>query len=364
MTDSTQDKRLSRLGLKQEFRRSFSFEASFSLSFVVMSPLAGISIGLTYAWIVGGPGAAMWGWVVVSFFTLVVGLAMAEIVSGLPSSGGPYFWASLLAGRHSGLLSWITGWCNLFGQIAITAGSAFGAMTNLVAMVQLLTGITVSEVYQLLIQLGFLLIGGAVSSCSPKRIARVFAYGAFVNFAGIIFVVLLLPTVAPWHKSSKFVFATFFTKDQSQWNVPNNAYLWVQATVIASNTLAGFDCCSHISEETMGADSSAPLAIVWSIAACALVGYVLLLGMLFCVQDSDRLLDPDAPAHGFAAGQLVWDVFDARFESGAWSTICLALFVLAGCLGVIASVTSNSRMIFAFARSKAVPFSHFFHGHW
>lgn len=35
---------------------------------------------------------AVWGWVIVAFMTTFVGIAMAEVVSSLPSSGGPYFW--------------------------------------------------------------------------------------------------------------------------------------------------------------------------------------------------------------------------------------------------------------------------------
>ena len=36
---------------------------------------------------------------------------MAEIVSAIPTSGGPYFWAAILAphGRE-GFFSWVTGW--------------------------------------------------------------------------------------------------------------------------------------------------------------------------------------------------------------------------------------------------------------
>ena len=42
--------------------------------------------------------------------TMFVGLAMAEIVSALPSSGGPYFWASVLGGRKWGpFAAFVTG---------------------------------------------------------------------------------------------------------------------------------------------------------------------------------------------------------------------------------------------------------------
>lgn len=51
------------------------------------------------------------GWIVVSFFTFIVALGMAEIVSAIPTSGGPYFWAAMLAPpKHSAFASWITGW--------------------------------------------------------------------------------------------------------------------------------------------------------------------------------------------------------------------------------------------------------------
>ena len=41
----------------------------------------------------------------------IVGLGMAEIVSAVPTSGGPYFWAAILAPQgHAAFASWITGW--------------------------------------------------------------------------------------------------------------------------------------------------------------------------------------------------------------------------------------------------------------
>ena len=51
------------------------------------------------------------GWIVVCFFTMFVALGMAEIVSAIPTSGGPYFWAAILAPkRGSAFAAWITGW--------------------------------------------------------------------------------------------------------------------------------------------------------------------------------------------------------------------------------------------------------------
>lgn len=63
--------------------------------------------------------SAVWGWVIVNTMTMFVGLAMAEVVSALPSSGGPYFWASVLGGERWGpLAAFVTGWFNLLGRLS------------------------------------------------------------------------------------------------------------------------------------------------------------------------------------------------------------------------------------------------------
>ena len=51
------------------------------------------------------------GWIIVSAFTMTVALSMAEIVSAIPTAGGPYYWAAILAPpKHSAFAAWITGW--------------------------------------------------------------------------------------------------------------------------------------------------------------------------------------------------------------------------------------------------------------
>jgi amino acid transporter len=67
------------------------------------------------------------GWLIVCFMTMFVGLSMAEIVSAIPTSGGPYFWAAMLAPSHlAPFFSWLVGWLNFVGQFAVTTGISFG----------------------------------------------------------------------------------------------------------------------------------------------------------------------------------------------------------------------------------------------
>ena len=58
----------------------------------------------------------VWGWVFTGCMTVLVGLAMSELSSAFPVSGGLYFWSFMLARNHGPVASWIVGWVNLLGQ--------------------------------------------------------------------------------------------------------------------------------------------------------------------------------------------------------------------------------------------------------
>lgn len=88
--------------------------ANFSVTFSIISVLTGLTTmyntGLTY----GGPLTMVYGWPIVGVLTLIVGIAMAEICSAFPTSGGLYFWSAKLCGNDWGpFASWITGWYGL-----------------------------------------------------------------------------------------------------------------------------------------------------------------------------------------------------------------------------------------------------------
>ncbi len=49
--------------------------------------------------------------------TILVGLAMGELSSAFPVSGGLYFWSFMLAGKCGPVASWCVGRINLLGQV-------------------------------------------------------------------------------------------------------------------------------------------------------------------------------------------------------------------------------------------------------
>lgn len=56
---------------------------------------------------------------------LFVGIALSELISAMPNSGGQYYWVMRLAPkRYARGLSYMTGICNLFAAYCVTASSS------------------------------------------------------------------------------------------------------------------------------------------------------------------------------------------------------------------------------------------------
>jgi amino acid transporter len=100
--------------------------SNFAVSFTIISVLSGCLTLYYFGMSEGGPVDMVWGWIIVGVMTTIVGLGMAEIASKYPTAGGLYYWSAKLAKTNPGAWSWFTGWFNLLGQVAVTAGIDYG----------------------------------------------------------------------------------------------------------------------------------------------------------------------------------------------------------------------------------------------
>jgi len=113
-------------------------------------------------------------------------------------------------------------------------------------------------------------------------------------------------------------------------------------------TITGFDASAHTSEETVNAARNAPRGILRSVYLSGLFGWVMVASFVLAM--------PSVPA---AAGQGA-DIFPWLMEHAAPGALGKALWcgiVIANYLCGLACLTSTSRMIYAFARDRGLPFS-------
>lgn len=83
-----------KLGYKQELRRNFTMIEVFGIAFSIMGLLPSIASTLAFS-IPAGPVGMVWGWFLASGCIFIVGVAMADLGSAMPTSGGLYWWYAM-----------------------------------------------------------------------------------------------------------------------------------------------------------------------------------------------------------------------------------------------------------------------------
>lgn len=349
--------RLAQFGYKQELKRDWGLAHNFGVSFSIISVITGITTLFSYGLATGGPGVMSVGWILVSFFTLLVAIAMAEIVSAIPTSGGPYFWAALLAPpRWSPFAAWLTGWFNLLGQVAVTTGISFG-LAGLIATVATVKNpsFEANSSQTIGIYAAVLVSHGLVNSFGVHTLKYLNNVSIVLHSAGVSAIAIAVLAKAPTHQPASFVFSTFYDGtgvDGVGWSIrASPAYVAMCGALMSQYTLTGFDASAHLSEETRKADWSAPIGVVSSVGFSAIFGFFVLMAFLFSIQDFAATLDNQ---YSQPVLKILVDVFG---EDGALAVFSVIIVCVWHC-GLF-SMTSNSRMMFAFSRDGGIP--SFFH---
>jgi amino acid transporter len=278
---------------------------------------------------------------------IFVGLAMGEIASAMPTAGAIYYWASKLGRPVHG---WFSGWFNLIGVIAVTAAIDYGAATFWTALLNLWFGLSTSTttifiVFSVIVALHFLLNLNGV-----RLLALLNSVSAAWHMLGVAVIVAVLIIVPDHHQSVSFVFGEtlnnsgFGGKDFGQ---PAFWFVFALGLLMAQYTITGFDASAHMSEETRMASRSAALGIVMSIVVSVIFGFVLLVAITFAVPGDIK----GVQEAGGMAVPFIWQ----KAVGDGWAEFLLFIACMAQFFCGTASVTSASRMMFAFSRDGAVP---------
>src|ERR1700677_4828174 len=164
-----------------------------------------------YGLVTGGPVTMVWGWVIVGIMTTVVGLGMAEVCSAYPTAGGLYYWSAKLAKRNGAAWSWFTGWFNMLGQVAITAGIDFGAALFINFLLSLWFNFSVSTHWHtIVIYAVVLLVHGLLNQFGIRLVAVLNNVSVWWHITGVLIIVgamIFGLKAGAHHASAGFVFS-------------------------------------------------------------------------------------------------------------------------------------------------------------
>jgi amino acid transporter len=352
------EKLLAKLGYKQDLNRSWSGFSNFAISFSIISILAGCFTNFGAGWNNGGPISISWSWPILSVFILIIGFTMSELVSAYPTSGGIYWWASKLGGPAAGFF---TGWLNLIGLIAVTAGVSYGCASFIDLTISVYSD-SYAESYSLTrVFITFVIVlalASVLNIFSSHLMAIMNNVSVWWHVVGASVIVAILWLVPDQHQSFSYVFTERFNNSGFSDGSTSSLFFFFAVIpfgfLLTQYTITGFDACAHLSEETEAAATGAAKGIWRSIFYSALGGYILLLTVVFAVPNVDGAPDNAGVGSGGDYGWPVAHIFVTSLGTN-WATLVLLISASAQFYCATSCLTSASRMGFAFSRDRAVP---------
>ena len=336
------------MGYAQELSRSMSKFSNFAISFSIICILSGginsFAQGISS---VGGAGLGI-GWIVGCILSGMFALSMAQIASAFPTAGGLYHWASILGGRFVG---WLTAWLNLLGLITVLGAINIGSAYFFAGTFGGMFGFTGTDM-QVVVFVAVITAGQALFNHLGIKVTTMLTdISGYIIFATTAVLVVACLYFAPAIDISRLWTFTNYSGELGGNVFPksdNMGYLFLLSLLLPIFTITGYDASAHTSEETQSAATSVPKGIVTSVFWSSLIGWIMVCAITLAIPDM-----------AVAAGQgwtMFYQTLDAIMPAGLKNLIYLGILI-AQLLCGLATVTSASRMLFAFSRDEGVPFA-------
>ena len=345
--DQSEDmKVLHGMGYAQELSRSMSKFSNFAISFSIICILSGgINSFAQAISSVGGAGAGI-GWIVGCVLSGMFALAMAQIASSFPTAGGLYHWASILGGRFWG---WLTAWLNLLGLITVLGAINIGTAYFFAGTFGGMFGFTGTDMQVVVFVAAVTALQALFNHLGIKVTTMLTDISGYIIFATTAVLVLACLYYAPAIDISRLWTFTNYSGEAGGNVFPasdNMGYLFLLCLLLPVYTITGYDASAHTSEETKSAATSVPKGIVNAVFWSSLIGWIMICAITLAIPDM-------ATAAGQGWG-MFYATMDAILPAGLKNVLYLGILI-AQLLCGLATVTSASRMLFAFSRDDGMP---------
>jgi len=335
------------MGYAQELARRLGRFSNFAISFSIICILAGAINSLAQATSGAGGAAIGLGWPLGVAISGVFGLAMAQIASAFPTAGGLYHWGSILGNRFTG---WLTAWFNLLGLITVLGSINVGAYYFMLGAFG--PALHVGDSLPALVAFLVIVTGAQalVNHYGISLTARLTDFSGYLIFGAALLLAVTCFACARGHDFTRlWTFANYSGPAGGEvWPRVSTGWAFALGLLLPIYTITGYDASAHTAEETRNAALAVPRGMVAAIGWSGVFGFLFLVGFLLMIPDMD------------AAAHQGWNVFFWAMNErvpAPLRDLLYALILLSQVLCGLATVTSTSRMIYAFARDGGLPAS-------
>lgn len=248
------------------------------------------------------------------------------------------------------MLSWITGWINVSGWIALVASGGLLGSQLIVGVIALFhSNYSPERWHQFLIYVVYTVTAFLINAFMNNLLPYVNKGAITWSITGFIVIsITVLACASPNYASGHFVFADFI--NETGWP---DGIAWLLGLLQGGLGLTGYDAVAHMIEEIPNASIEGPKIMIYCVAIGMFTGFIFLVSLLFVSGgDSEAIISSQA-------GPLLQILYNAtQNRAGA---VCLLMFPLICLLFATTSImTTSSRMTYAFARDGGLPASRFF----
>ncbi|EWC44425.1 putative amino-acid permease [Drechslerella stenobrocha 248] len=340
------------LGYKQEFKREFSLWTTFCVSFAVLGLLPSFASTLYYGMGYAGTAGMVWGWIVAMVFIQCVAMSMAELCSSMPTSGGLYYAAAVLAPEGWGpFAAWVTGWSNWIVQVTAAPSVDYAMAAMILALGSMANENYHIESYHVfLLSTLIMLIHGVISSMPTLWIARFNSVGTVINIIALIVVIIIIPADTTRRNPR-------FNPSSQVWGEITNMTSYPSGVAVLMSfisviwTMSGYDSPFHLAEECSNANVAAPRAIVLTSGIGGVMGWFLQLVVAYTVVDINDVI-------GSELGQP-WAAYCLQVLPYNTSVAVISLTVVCAFSMGQGCMVAASRVTYAYARDDCFPLSQY-----
>ena len=339
---------LHKMGYAQELSRNMGKFSNFAISFSIICILSGGVNSLAQGTSGAGGGALGIGWLVGGAAALLFAVGMAQISSAFPTAGGLYHWSSILGGRFWG---WLTAWMNLLGLITVLAAINVGTYLFFIGAFGPSLGIADSFTNKVIFMVVVTGLHALINHLGIKATTRLTDFSGYLILIGTALLIVSLLAYAPAYDFSRLWTFTNYSGDAGGGVWPQTSsmgMIFMLGLLLPIYTLTGYDASAHTSEETIDAARSVPKGIIHSVFWAVLFAWAFSCAFVLAIPNMDE------------AAKQGWNVFFWTLDQTMPAPLKMALYAIilvAQFICGLATVTSVSRMIFAFARDNGLPFS-------
>src|SRR4029079_8347916 len=283
-------------------------------------------------------------WPLIALIILAVAVSMSELASAYPTAGGPYWWANNLGGPG---WSWFTGCFNVIGLIGIVASVdyilAFFSTTLFGLWGWDLGFVNFADDQHLIAEIFWmfaliLALHALINITSHGLLALFNSISVWWHVVGVLVIIGILAFVPDHHQSADFVFTERINNSGFVGGATGGGTVWVLVLpvgfLLTMYTITGYDASAHVAEETVGAEQAAAKGIWQSVALSAVIGWFVLLAILFAATNVDAVNE------GFGSSLSVFTSADMNQN---WAEAIIAIACVGQFFCGLACVTSCSR---------------------